>query len=91
VFLYLQPQAWLTDCDGEWTVGIRGNSEAEGDWPEFKRGQWVVTNGSSYGYGCARMNVTTDRESMRNLTIKSARALPQRPPPGQGAGAGVSG
>jgi hypothetical protein len=68
--------AWLKDRDGEWTVGIQGNYEAEGDWPEFKRGQWVVTNGSSYGYGCACMRVTTDSESMRVLTIKSARALP---------------
>jgi len=68
--------AWLKDRDGEWTVGIQGSYSAEGDWPEFKRGQWVVTNGSSYGYGCACMRVTTEREGMRVLTIKSARALP---------------
>jgi hypothetical protein len=37
--------AWLEDRDGEWTVGIQGNHEAEGDWPSFKRSQRVVTNG----------------------------------------------
>ena len=67
--------AWLKDRDGEWTIAIQGNESAEGDWPAFKRGQWVETNGS-HGYGCACMSVTTDRGEMRILTIKSARALP---------------
>ena len=68
--------AWLKDRDGEWIIGTQGSEPAEGDWPEFKRGQWVVTNGSSYGYGCACMRVTVDKKEMRVLAIKSARALP---------------
>jgi hypothetical protein len=68
--------AWLTDRDGEWTIGIQGSEPAEGDWPTFGKGQWVVTNGSSYGYGCACMRVTVDKQEKRVLAIKSARALP---------------
>lgn len=68
--------AWLKDRDGEWTVGIQGGEQADGDWPAFKRNEWVVTNGSSYGYGCACMRVTVDRKEMRVLAIKSARARP---------------
>ena len=68
--------AWLTDRDGQWIISTQGAEGAEGDWPTFGDKQWVVTNGSSYGYGCACMRVTVDRKEKRILSIKSSRALP---------------
>ncbi|MEP6850163.1 MAG: DUF4087 domain-containing protein [Acidobacteriota bacterium] len=53
--------AWLIDRDGEWTISIQGGDQAEGDWPDFNRSQWVETNGH-YGYGCACLKVETDSE-----------------------------
>ena len=67
--------AWLHDREGEWTIGVQGGHQAEGDWPSFGPKQWVETNGH-YGYGCACMSVEVDRESGRVLEIKSARARP---------------
>lgn len=68
---------WLYDKDGEWTIGVQGGYQLESDWdwPEFKRGQWVETNGH-YGYGCACMQLRVDKESGHVLEIKSARARP---------------
>ena len=67
----------LYDRDGDWTVGVQGGYQVEGDWPwpKFKPGQWVETNGS-HGYGCVCMRLRVDRESGRVLEIKSARARP---------------
>jgi hypothetical protein len=71
---------WLTDRDGEWTIGVQGGYQAEGmeNMPEslFGRG-WVRTNGY-YGHRCACLGVDTDRRSMRILSIHSARALPMK-------------
>ncbi len=66
---------WFSDKDGEWTVSIQGGYQAEGDWAEFKDNQWVKTNGN-YGYGCACLDVTTDKAERNILTIKNARARP---------------
>lgn len=68
---------WLYDKDGEWTIGVQGGYQVESDWdwPEFKRGQWVETNGS-HGYGCACMRLRVDKESGHVLEIESARARP---------------
>ena len=68
---------WLYDRDGEWTIGVQGGYQVEGDWdwPEFKRGQWVETNGP-HGYGCACFQLRVDKESGHVLEIKSARARP---------------
>jgi len=68
---------WLYDKDGEWTIGVQGGYqvEEEWDWPQFKRGQWVETNGH-YGYGCACLRMRVDKESGRVLEIESARARP---------------
>ena len=60
--------AWLKDADGEWLIGAQGGYQADGDWPDFKPSQWVKTNGE-YGYGCACMNVTTDKKEMHILKI----------------------
>ena len=66
---------WFYDRDGEWTIGIQGGYQAEGDWAEFKDNQWVKTN-VNYGYGCTCMDVTTDQDERKILTIKNARARP---------------
>lgn len=67
----------LYDRDGDWTIGAQGGYqvEEEWDWPEFKPGQWVRTNGN-YGHGCACLQLRVDKESGHVLEIKSARARP---------------
>lgn len=67
--------AWLIDRHGEWTVGLQGGYQAEGDWPSFSNSQWVKTN-VHYGYGCACMKVVADHASKRILKIVSAKAKP---------------
>jgi len=69
---------WLYDRDGEWTIGVQGGYQVEGDWdfPNFKPKQWIVTNAGSYGYGCACLQVRVDRETHHVLEIKSSRARP---------------
>jgi hypothetical protein len=66
---------WLYDRDGEWTIGVQGGYQVEGDWdwPEFKPKQWVKTNGN-YGYGCVCMQLRVNKETHEVLEIKSARA-----------------
>ncbi|HVF67496.1 MAG TPA: DUF4087 domain-containing protein [Pyrinomonadaceae bacterium] len=68
---------WLYDRDGEWTIGVQGGYQVEQDWdwPGFKKGQWVETNGH-YGYGCACIRMRVEKESGHVLEIGSARARP---------------
>lgn len=68
---------WLYDRDAEWTIGVQGGYQVEGDWewPEFRRGQWVSTN-NNYGYGCVCMQLSVNKETKEVLEIKSARARP---------------
>jgi len=68
----------LYDRDAEWTIGVQGGYQVEGDWdwPDFKPGQWVVTNATSYGYGCVCMQLRVNRENERVLEIKSSSARP---------------
>jgi hypothetical protein len=68
--------AWLDDKDGEWTIGVQGGYQAEGDWPTFKPRQWVITNHGGYGYGCACLRVRVNRETHEVLEIKSSYARP---------------
>lgn len=69
---------WITDADGEWTMGVQGGYQAEGleNLPAslFEEG-WVRVNGY-YGYRCACLKVNTDRESMRILNVLSGRPRP---------------
>lgn len=62
--------AWLIDKDGEWTIGIQGGYQAEGDWPDISERQWVKTN-VHYGYGCACIRASIDRKTERVIQIKS--------------------
>jgi hypothetical protein len=68
---------WLHDRDGEWTIGVQGGHQVEDDWdwPDFKRGQWVKTNGN-YGYGCACLQLRLNKATQEVLEIKSSRARP---------------
>ncbi|MDU7519924.1 MAG: DUF4087 domain-containing protein [Roseomonas mucosa] len=54
----------LLDSSGEWTLSLQGSYEAEGieSMPERRERDWVVTNGISYGYGCACLQVETSTE-----------------------------
>jgi hypothetical protein len=69
---------WLNDRDGEWTIGVQGGYQVEGDWdwPKFKRGQWIETNSGGHGYGCACMQVRVDKSNNHVEEIKSAQARP---------------
>ncbi|GAA5158426.1 DUF4087 domain-containing protein [Viridibacterium curvum] len=68
--------AWLKDADGEWVIGIQGGHQAEGDWPEFGKRQWVRTNAGSYGYGCACLRVVADPGTHQVSRILSGGARP---------------
>jgi len=61
--------AWLIDRDGEWTIGIQGGYQADGNWPDT--GKWVKTN-VHYGYGCTCVKATVDRKEMRVIKIVSS-------------------
>ncbi len=70
--------AWLTDRDGQWIISTQGveGPEDSGEWPSFADDRWVITNAGSYGYGCACMDVETDKTEHHVLKIKSATSLP---------------
>src|SRR5215475_12593782 len=53
----------LFDKDAEWIIGVQGGYQVEGDWdwPKFKAGQWVKTNGE-HGYGCVCMDLRVNKE-----------------------------
>jgi hypothetical protein len=64
---------WLDDRDGEWIVSTQGGRHASGvDVPDFGGGKsrWVVTNGSSYGYGCACIRGNFDHSSKQVIKIE---------------------
>ena len=66
---------WLVDSAGEWTVAIQGGFRARGldDVPDLTERDWVVTNGGSYGYGCACLRVQTDPKARRITRIHSVK------------------
>ncbi len=67
---------WIEDRDGEWIIGVQGGFQADGDYPpEFSDSQWVNTNGN-YGYGCACLRVTVNRQEQQILKVVSATARP---------------
>ena len=68
---------WFYDRDGEWTIGVQGGYQVEGDWPwpHFKPGQWVATN-NDYGYGCVCMEMRVNKETREVSEIRSSRARP---------------
>jgi hypothetical protein len=67
----------LHDKDGEWTIGVQGGHQAEGDWsPPYKPGEWRKSGNASYGYGCACLTVKVDAEEKNILEVVSAKARP---------------
>ncbi|MEA3066465.1 MAG: hypothetical protein QOJ27_2926 [Sphingomonadales bacterium] len=54
---------WLTDAEDQWILGTQGADQAPGmdDMPDMSTAGWVETNGH-YGYGCACMTITADRD-----------------------------
>ena len=68
--------ASLTDRDGEWMIAAQGQFDAKGEWPEFKKSQWVPSGTGSYGYGCACMRVVTDKDEHRITDIVSSTVKP---------------
>jgi hypothetical protein len=69
---------WLYDREAEWIIGIQGGYQVPGDWPgpNFKKGQWIITNVGDYGYGCACLRLRVNRRTQEVLEIKSARGRP---------------
>ena|SRR5271154_7336507 len=65
--------AWLTDRDATWIIGVQGGYQARGDWPDFTKKQWVRTNGD-YGHGCACIHGIFDHQTKRVVNITSAQA-----------------
>ena len=68
---------WLRDRNGEWLLSSQGGYRARGmdNMPDMTTRGWVETNGS-YGYGCACMQVRTDRRNGRVTQLYSARPVP---------------
>jgi hypothetical protein len=70
------PANWtLADRGGEWQLGVQGGYQAPGldEVPDLTTRHWVVTNGSSYGYGCGCMLVDVDRAKRRVARIYSVK------------------
>lgn len=77
------PANWyLFDRDGRWVFGEQGGYQMpDTSWdrlPQFQEGQWIRVNTANYGYGCACLNVATDRRTRRVTQVSSSRALPLR-------------
>lgn len=80
---------WLTDRQGQWIMAVQGGREARGMdlLPDFSEREWVRTGGSSYGYGCACLDVRTRSGaitrilSVRQLTLRKCRADARLPRP----------
>lgn len=64
---------WLIDRKGEWTIGAQGGFQAPGSnlIPDLTTRDWVVTNGSSYGYGCVCMSADANPKAHRLSRIYS--------------------
>jgi hypothetical protein len=70
---------WLTDRQGEWTIGVQGGQLVAGidNMPDMATKGWVATNGN-YGYGCGCMTVETNARDKKVTRIISATPVPLR-------------
>jgi hypothetical protein len=67
----------LIDKDASWWITSQGEAmgpNAEGAVPDFDLREFVTTQ-SSYGYGCACLNVVTDTARQRITRVISAENL----------------
>lgn len=72
------PANWyLIDKDGSWTISLQGGYQARGmdNLPTYNEKEYVKTNGY-YGYGCACMDVVTDKARLRISEIRGGESLP---------------
>jgi Protein of unknown function (DUF4087) len=72
------PANWyLKDKDAQWTISLQGGYQAGGmdNIPPFNDDEYVKTN-VNYGYGCACLDVVTDRNRIRITTIQGGEQLP---------------
>ena len=69
--------ATLVDKDGEWTIGMQGGHQAEGDWPTFPKSRWVATGTGSAGYGCAclKLSARADTQEVTHIFSSGTQAL----------------
>ncbi|NML06718.1 DUF4087 domain-containing protein [Sphingomonas sp. G-3-2-10] len=69
---------WLLDRDGQWIIGSQGGHQARGmeNIPNMAGRNWIVTNGTSYGRGCACMTVEVNRRESRITRISAVKQLP---------------
>jgi Protein of unknown function (DUF4087) len=69
---------WLNDRDGEWVLSTQGSESVPGfdAIPDMSVKGWVVTNGSSYGYGCACIDMDVDKARKSVIRIRKATPMP---------------
>ena len=70
------PANWsLADQDGEWEIGLQGGYQAPGldTIPDLTGANWIVTNGSTYGYGCICMLGDFDKISKKINRIEGVK------------------
>jgi len=63
---------FLVDSENSWMASAQGGFQARGfdKVPDISEREYVRTNGN-YGYTCACMNVTVDRQARRITSIES--------------------
>jgi hypothetical protein len=72
------PANWyLKDKYAQWIISAQGGYQAGGmdNIPPFNDDEYVKTN-VNYGYGCACLDVVTDRNRIRITTIQGGEQLP---------------
>lgn len=72
------PANWfLKDKDDNWLISAQGGYQARGmdNLPPFKDDEYVKTN-VNYGYGCACLNVVTNKNLRRIIAIRGGEQLP---------------
>jgi hypothetical protein len=69
---------WLADRDGEWVLSVQGRDGVPGfdNLPDMSVKGWVATNGRSYGYGCACIDMDVDKAAKRVIRMRTARPMP---------------
>jgi hypothetical protein len=69
---------WLTDRDATWELSLQGRGGVPGfdDMPDMSARGWVVTNGSSYGHGCACIDMDVDRARKSVIRMRKATPMP---------------
>lgn len=68
---------WLIDKDGRWIISAQGGYQAQGmdNLPNFDDQEYVKTNGY-HGYGCACLDVVTNKRQSKIVSIQGGQQLP---------------